>query len=58
LLLEGYDPARAMVDELAWRVPLYGALWMLVDAIVAHRLGRRVDASLAATLHFMARMVV
>src|SRR5262245_31792209 len=28
LLLEGYDPERAMVDELVWRVPLYGALWM------------------------------
>src|SRR5262249_51730950 len=50
LLLEGYDPERAMVDEFAWRVPLYGALWMLVDAIVAHRLGRRVDASLEAAM--------
>lgn len=50
LLLAGYDPARAMVDALAWRVPLYGVLWMLVDAIVAHRLGRRVDASLEAAL--------
>jgi aminoglycoside phosphotransferase (APT) family kinase protein len=54
LLLEGYDPARAMVDELAWRVPLYGALWMLVDAIVAHRLGRRVDASLEAAMGSLA----
>src|SRR5499427_5597382 len=50
LLLEGYDPAREMVDELAWRVPLYGVLWMLVDAIVAHRLGRRVDALLEAAM--------
>ena len=54
LLLEGYDPARAMVDELAWRVPLYGALWMLVDAIVAHRLGRRVEASLEAAMGSLA----
>jgi hypothetical protein len=50
LLLAGYDPERAMVDELAWRVPLYEALWMLVDAIVAHRLGRRVDALLEAAM--------
>ena len=47
-LLEGYDPERVMVDELAWRVPLYGVLWRLVDALVAHRLGRRVEASLEA----------
>jgi len=47
-LLEGYDPERVMVDELAWRVPLYGVLWRLVDAIVAHRLGRHVEASLEA----------
>jgi aminoglycoside phosphotransferase (APT) family kinase protein len=50
LLLEGHDPARALVDELAWRLPLYGALWVLVDAIVAHRLGRRVDALLEAAM--------
>src|SRR5215470_9324419 len=55
LLLEGYDPARAMVDELAWRVPLYGALWMLVDALVAHRLGRRVDALLEAVMRSLAQ---
>jgi aminoglycoside phosphotransferase (APT) family kinase protein len=48
LLLAGYDPERALVDELAWRVPLYGALWMLVDAIVAHRLGRRVEAAMGS----------
>jgi hypothetical protein len=53
-LLEGYDPERAMVDELAWRVPLYGVLWILVDAIVAHRLGRRIDASLEAALGYLA----
>jgi aminoglycoside phosphotransferase (APT) family kinase protein len=55
LLLERYDPERAMVDELAWRVPLYGALWMLVDAIVAHRLGRRVDALLEAAMGSLAQ---
>jgi Ser/Thr protein kinase RdoA (MazF antagonist) len=55
LLLEGYDPERAMVDELAWRVPLYGVLWMLVDAFVAHRLGRRVDASLEAAMGSLAQ---
>lgn len=49
-LLEGYDPDRAMADEFAWRVPLYGALWMLVDAIVAHHLGHRVDASIGAAI--------
>ncbi len=54
MLLEGYDPDRAMVDDLAWRVPLYGALWMLVDAIVAHRLGRRVEASLEAVMGYLA----
>jgi aminoglycoside phosphotransferase (APT) family kinase protein len=55
LLLEGYDPERAMVDELAWRVPLYGALLMLFDAIVAHRLGRRVDASLEVVMASLAQ---
>ncbi len=54
LLLEGYDPERAMVDELAWRVPLYGVLWMLVDAIVAHHLGRRVEAALEAAMGYLA----
>ena len=43
LLLEGYDPDRALVDELAWRVPLYEGLWMLVDAVIEHRLGRRAE---------------
>ena len=54
-LLEAYDPDRVMVDELAWRVPLYGALWMLVDAIITHRLlGRRVDALLEAVMGYLA----
>jgi len=55
LLLAGYDPERAMVDELAWRVPLYGMLWMLVDALVAHRLGRRVDALLEVVMGSLAQ---
>ena len=50
LLLEGYDPGGSLVDDLAWRIPLYGALWMLVDAIVQHRLGRRVGGSLLAAM--------
>ena len=54
LLLEGYDPDRAMVDELAWRGPLYGVLWMLVDAIVDHRLGRRAEAPLEAAIGYLA----
>jgi aminoglycoside phosphotransferase (APT) family kinase protein len=56
-LLEGYDPDRVMVDELAWRVPLYGVLWMLVDAIIDHRLGRRVDALLETAMGCLAHQV-
>jgi hypothetical protein len=54
LLLEGYDPGRVTVDELAWRVPLYGVLWMLVDAIVDHRLRGRVEVPLEAALGLLA----
>jgi aminoglycoside phosphotransferase (APT) family kinase protein len=54
-LLAGYDPERALVDALAWRVPLYGALWRLVDALVAHRLGRRVEALLEAVMGSLAQ---
>jgi aminoglycoside phosphotransferase (APT) family kinase protein len=50
LLLEGYDPDGVLVDDLAWRIPLYGALWRLVDAIVDHRLGSRVGGSLLAAM--------
>ncbi len=50
LLLEGYDPGGVLVDELAWRIPLYGALWLLVDAIVDHRLGSRVGGALLAAM--------
>jgi len=38
LLLEGYDPSRALAGELTWRLPLYSALWHLIDAIVDRRL--------------------
>ncbi len=50
LLLEGYDPGGVLVDDLAWRIPLYGALWQLVDAIVEQRLGSRVDGLLLSAL--------
>jgi aminoglycoside phosphotransferase (APT) family kinase protein len=43
LLLRGYDPEGSMAGDIAWRIPLYGVLWMLVDAIVDHRLGSDVD---------------
>lgn len=54
-LLEGYDPERALAGELAWRVPLYGALWMLFDAIVAHRLGSRIDPLLEMVMRSLAQ---
>lgn len=50
VLLEGYDPAAALTETLAWRLPLYGALWMMVDAVVDHRLGHRADAALQGAL--------
>jgi aminoglycoside phosphotransferase (APT) family kinase protein len=50
LLLEGYDPEEVLIDDLAWRIPLYGALWQLVDAVVDHRLGSQVDESLLAAM--------
>jgi aminoglycoside phosphotransferase (APT) family kinase protein len=50
LLLEGYDPCGVLVDDFAWRIPLYGALWRLVDAIVQHRLGSRVGGLLLAAM--------
>lgn len=46
LLLDGYDPTSSLADALVWRIPLYGALWMMVDAVVDHRLGRRADVAL------------
>jgi aminoglycoside phosphotransferase (APT) family kinase protein len=50
LLLEGYDPGGLLVEDLAWRVPLYGALWILVDTIAEHRLGSRVGGLLLAAM--------
>lgn len=50
LLLEGYDAQAALADDLVWRIPLYGALWQLVDAVVDHRLGSRVGESLLAAM--------
>jgi aminoglycoside phosphotransferase (APT) family kinase protein len=55
-LLAGYDPERTMSDEIAWRVPLYGALWNLVDAIVDHRVGGRFEVPLAAAIEAFARL--
>jgi len=57
LLLAGYDPDRTLADALAWRIPLYGALWNLVDAIVDHRLGGRFEVPLAAAMEGFARLV-
>jgi hypothetical protein len=47
VLLNGYAPAHSTLHELAWRMPLYQALWMMVDAVVAHRGGQVVAAVLA-----------
>ncbi|ORW93952.1 hypothetical protein AWB92_12515 [Mycobacterium sp. IEC1808] len=48
LLLESYG---ATAEE--WRLPLYQALWMLVDACVAHRHGHRVDATLRGAMNYL-----
>jgi aminoglycoside phosphotransferase (APT) family kinase protein len=56
LLLTGYDPERTRSDALACHVPLYGALWNLVDAIVDHRLGGRFQVPLAAAMQSLARL--
>jgi Ser/Thr protein kinase RdoA (MazF antagonist) len=53
LLLEGYAPDPAMVEQLTWRIPLYAALWMLVDALVAHNLGRDAQAPLNAAMGYL-----
>jgi len=52
LLLRGYRPA----GQGEWRVPLYEALWMLVDACIAHGHGHRVDATLRGAMNYLARM--
>jgi aminoglycoside phosphotransferase (APT) family kinase protein len=57
LLLRGYDPAGSMADQFAWRVPLYSVLWLLVDAVVDHRLGASVDALLSAAMRGVERVV-
>jgi aminoglycoside phosphotransferase (APT) family kinase protein len=53
LLLEGYDPEPRVFDELGWRLPLYGALWTLVDAVVDHRVGHRADPGLEAAMRIL-----
>ena len=54
LLMDGYDPDGALAGEIAWRLPLYSALWVLVDAIVDHRLGGRVAGLLEAAARELA----
>ncbi len=56
LLLHGYDPDGSMVDDLAWRIPLYSVLWLLVDAVVDHRLGSSVEALLNAAMRNIERL--
>ncbi len=56
LLLHGYDPDGSMVDDLAWRIPLYSLLWLLVDAVVDHRLGGSVGALLNAAMRDIKRL--
>jgi aminoglycoside phosphotransferase (APT) family kinase protein len=51
-LLRGYRPA----SEAAWKLPLYEALWMLVDACVAHRHEHRVDATLREAMNYLSAM--
>ena len=54
LLRQGYGlPDPANTEELPWRLPLYEALWMLVDAYVAHGLGHRVDAALQEAMNHL-----
>lgn len=48
LMIEGYRPDRSTADALDRRIPLYGALWNLVDATVDLRLGLSVDATVSA----------
>jgi aminoglycoside phosphotransferase (APT) family kinase protein len=57
LLRQGYRPPDpASTEELAWCLPLYEALWMLVDACVAHGHGRRVDATLQGAMNHIERV--
>lgn len=52
-LLEGYDPDGTLAADLTWCIPLYSGLWMLVDAIVDHRLGHRFDVPLDAAMRYL-----
>lgn len=57
LLRQGYClSGPASTEELAWRLPLYEALWMLVDAYVAHGQGHRVDTALQEAMNRIMRM--
>jgi aminoglycoside phosphotransferase (APT) family kinase protein len=56
MLLSGYDPQGTMADEIVWRIPLYSVAWMLVDAVVDHRLGSSVDGLLNAAIREIARV--
>ncbi|OBG19336.1 phosphotransferase family protein [Mycobacterium sp. 852002-51057_SCH5723018] len=49
LLLKSYRPE----GENEWRLPLYEALWMLVDARIAHRHGHIVDATLRSAMSYL-----
>ncbi len=48
LLLDGYG---ATTED--WRLSLYQALWMLVDANVANRHGHNVDATLRGAMNYL-----
>ena len=55
-LVAGYDPEGKLAGDLAWRLPLYGALWMLVDAIVDDRLGHDVSGLLDSAMSSLASL--
>jgi aminoglycoside phosphotransferase (APT) family kinase protein len=55
LLLEGYDPDGALTEACASRLPLYDALWHVVDAVVDDRLGVPADTALAAAMACLRR---
>jgi Ser/Thr protein kinase RdoA (MazF antagonist) len=57
LLHQGYHlPNLASTEEIAWRLPLYEALWTLVDAYVDHNLGHQIDAALQEAMNHIERM--
>lgn len=49
LLLQSYRPR----GDHGWRLPLYEALWMLVDACIAHRHGHNVDTTLQGAIGYL-----